>query len=234
MANRKTNRKEHSQNALPERPGHNSVLVAAAGSAVQPSRSGQGLSRCGRPQEHRCILPAPDTKRPRTTESANRRGSNGGVVAPRKSDPMNGCATPYRHNDRQMAVPTFRGCGDTVFRWRDSDNPCGTPATITAVHLPTAIRNVLPHEAMPNYNSHAGIYILAASPAMFTRQVLGCRGSEPTGGRPAGSQLAAVEFCKDKRNERSARMAGRHLPEAPNFAEGLTALHGIEAVPEWR
>ena len=29
-------------------------------------------------------------------------------------------------------------------------------------------------------------------------------------------------------------MAGRHLPEAPNFAEGLTALHGIEAVREWR
>ena len=31
----KTNRKEHSQNALPERPGHNSALVVAAGSAVR-------------------------------------------------------------------------------------------------------------------------------------------------------------------------------------------------------
>ena len=40
---------------------------------------------------------------------------------------------------------------------------------------------------------------------MLTRQVLGCRGSEPTGGRLAGSQLAAVFFV---RNERSARMAG--------------------------
>ena len=27
-------------------------------------------------------------------------------------------------------------------------------------------------------------------------------------------------------------MADRHLPVAPTFAEGLTALHGIEAVPE--
>ena len=35
-------------------------------------------------------------------------------------------------------------------------------------------------------------------------------------------------------NERSARMADRHLPGALNFAEGLTALHGIEAEPECR
>jgi len=34
--------------------------------------------------------------------------------------------------------------------------------------------------------------------------------------------------------ERSARMADRQLPEALNFAEGLTALHGIEAEPECR
>lgn len=34
--------------------------------------------------------------------------------------------------------------------------------------------------------------------------------------------------------ERSARMADRHLPGALNFAEGLTALHGIEAEPECR
>ena len=37
-------------------------------------------------------------------------------------------------------------------------------------------------------------YYLDASPAMLTQQVLGCRESEPTGGRPAGSQLAAVDF----------------------------------------
>ena len=55
---------------------------------------------------------------------------------------------------RQMAVPTFRGCGITASRWRDSNNPCGTPAPITAVLHPTTIRNVHPHEAMPNYNSH--------------------------------------------------------------------------------
>lgn len=93
MANQKTNRRRLGQTAPPERPGHNSALVVAAGSAVRPSRSGQGLSRCGRSQEHRCILPAPDTERPQTTENVFGRGSNGGVVAPRKSDPMNGCAT---------------------------------------------------------------------------------------------------------------------------------------------
>ena len=110
-----------------------------------------------------------------------------------------------------MAVPTFRGCGDTVFRWRDSDNPCGTPATITAVHLPTAIRNVLPHEAMPNYNSHAGTYNLDVSPAMLTRQVLGCRGSEPTGGRLAGSQLAAKEKGAVSSDGRKAPARSTHL-----------------------
>ena len=31
-----------------------------------------------------------------------------------------------------------------------------------------------------------------------TRQVLGCRGSEPTGGRPAGSQLAAVDYLRGR------------------------------------
>lgn len=115
MANRKTNRKEHSQTALPERPGQNSALVVAASSAVRPSRSGQELSRCGRSQEHRCILPAHNTERPRTTESVFGRGSNGGVVALRKSDPMNGCATLYHHNEGKWLCRHFEAVATPIF-----------------------------------------------------------------------------------------------------------------------
>ena len=134
------------------------------------------------------------------------------------------CAPKVRPNERlcntissqrrQMALPIFRGNGDIVFRWRDSDNPCGTPAPITAVHFPTTIRNVHTHEAMPNYNSHAGTSNLAVSPAMLTRQVLGCRGSEPTEGRPAGSQLAAMnEKCYSvNHSDAAARWTGQKPP----------------------
>lgn len=52
--------------------------------------------------------------------------------------------------------------------------------------------------------------------------------------RTARKSLSLEGNLPQRKQERSARMAGRHLPEAPNFAEGLTALHGIEAVPEWR
>lgn len=131
-----------------------------------------------------------------------------------KVRPYERLCNTYRHNDSQRAAPTFRGCGDTVFSWRGSDNPCGTPAPITAVHLPTTIRNVHPHEAMPRCNSHAGTYNLDVSPAMLTRQVLGCRGSEPTGGRLAGSQLAALnEKCYSaKHSDAAARWTGQKPP----------------------
>jgi len=88
--------------------------------------------------------------------------------------------------------------------------------------------------------------------------LLGCLGRGPTGGLKAkGLKSAPGEFGKFSDvaganrleadlpevnlplrdfvgNERSARMADRHLPGALNFAEGLTALHGIEAEPECR
>ena len=131
-----------------------------------------------------------------------------------KVRPYERLCNTYRHNDSQRAAPTFRGCGDTVFSWRGSDNPCGTPAPITAVHLPTTIQNVHPHEAMPRCNSHAGTYNLDVSPAMLTRQVLGCRESEPTGGRPAGSQLAALnEKCYSaNHSDAAARWTGQKPP----------------------
>lgn len=136
MANQKTNRRRLGQTAPPERPGHNSALVVAAGSAVRPSRSGQGLSRCGRSQEHRCILPAPDTERPQTTENVFGRGSNGGVVAPRKSAPRERRCNTISALRRQMAVPTIAMLWRYLFslaRWRElarndgADHGCACP-----------------------------------------------------------------------------------------------------------
>ena len=110
----KTNRKEHSQIALPERPDKS--LRTRRGSKVigMPTREGQGLSRCGRSQEYRYILPAPAMERPRTSESAPVRGSNGCVRCARKSDPKNDRATTLFASQRQIAVPT-----DEEARWRE-------------------------------------------------------------------------------------------------------------------
>lgn len=61
--------------------------------------------------------------------------------------------------------------------------------------------------------------------AVCTRQVLGCRESEPTEGRLAGSQLAA-------KRTGAVSSDGRQAPaRSTTIAEGLTALYGIQAVP---
>ena len=152
MANQKTNRRRLGQTAPPERPGHNSALVVAAGSAVRPSRSGQGLSRCGRSQEHRCILLAPVTEIPQTTENTNGRGSNGGVVAARKSDPKNGCATTLFASQRQMAVPTDEDArrrepmiGSTAIPRVEygGESHCASPTTSGAFTLPKRCQRLL-------------------------------------------------------------------------------------------
>ena len=106
----KTNRKEHSQIALPERPDKSLRTRQGSKFSGTATRTGQRLSRCGSSKEHRCILPAPATERPRTSESALVRGSNGGVRCARKSDPFNDRATTYVHNNgkwlcRQMKKP---------------------------------------------------------------------------------------------------------------------------------
>ena len=95
----KTNRRRLGQTAPPERP--NKSLRTRHGSKFSgtATRTGQRLSRCGRSQEHRCILLAPDAGRSRTSESAPVRGSNGGVRCSRKSDPMNDSATTYVHHN---------------------------------------------------------------------------------------------------------------------------------------
>ena len=102
----KTNRKEHSQPAPPERPDKSLRTRHGSKFSGTATRTGQRLSRCGSSKEHRCILPAPATERPRTSESAPVRGSNGGVRCARKSDPMNDRATTLIASQRQMAMPT--------------------------------------------------------------------------------------------------------------------------------
>lgn len=152
MANQKTNRRRHSQNALPERPVQNSVLVVAAGSAVRTSRSWQGLSRCGRSQEYRYILPAPAMERPRTSESAPVRGSNGGVRCARKSNPMNDSATTLCASQRQMAVPIDEEArkrepmiGSTAIPRVEygGESHCASPTTSGAFTLPKRCQQLL-------------------------------------------------------------------------------------------
>ena len=141
----KTNRKEHSQPAPPERPDKSLRTRHGSKFSGTATRTGQRLSRCGRSQEHRYILPAPDAGRSRTSESALVRGSNGGVRCARKSDPMNDRATTLIASQRQMAMPT-----DEEARRREpktgataiprvgygSESHCASPTTRGAFTLP--------------------------------------------------------------------------------------------------
>lgn len=102
----KTNRRQLGQTAPPERPDKSLRTRHGSKFSGTATREGQRLSRCGRSQEHRYILTAPATERPRTSESAPVRGSNGGVRCARKSDLMNDRATTLCASQRQMAMPT--------------------------------------------------------------------------------------------------------------------------------
>jgi len=133
-------------------PISRSALVAAASFSGMYTREGQGLSRCGRSQEPSYILPAPATERPRTSESAPVRGSNGGVRCARKYDPMNDRATNLCASQRQMAVPT-----EEKARRREPligatakprveygvESHCASPTTSGAFTLPTQCNRLL-------------------------------------------------------------------------------------------
>ena len=141
----KTNREEHSQNAPPERPDKSLRTRHGSKFSGTATMTGQRRSRCGRSQEHRYILPAPATERPRTSENTPVRGSNGCVRCARKSDPMNDRATTYEHHNGKMAVQTDeearRGepmTGATAIpRVKyGGENHCASPITIGAFTLP--------------------------------------------------------------------------------------------------
>ena len=114
----------------------------------------------------------------------------------RKSDPMNGCATPYHHNEGKwlcqhfeaVALPLPDGAtAITRVEHRRRSRLCFTRPQYESFTLTKQCRTTTHTQRT---------YYLDASPAMLTRQVLGCHGSEPTGGRPAGSQLAAVYLAR--------------------------------------
>lgn len=141
----KTNRRQLGQIAPPERPDKSLRTRHGCRFSGTATRTGQRMSRCGSSQEHRYILPAPGTERPRTSESAPVRGSNGGVRCARKSDPMNDRATTLFASLRQMAMPT-----DEEARRREpltgataiprvkygGQNHCASPTTSGAFTLP--------------------------------------------------------------------------------------------------
>ena len=203
----KTNCRQLGQIALPERPDKSLRTRHGSKFSGTATRTGQRLSRCGRSQEHRYILPAPATVRPRTSESAAVRGSNGGVRCARKSDPMNDRATTLFASQRQMAVPTdeedrrrepMTGANAKSRVGYGGENHCASPTTSGAFTLPKQCNRP------PTMKRSGQLGCRASEPARQpsrlkgltrypnTRQVLGCLARGPTGGRPAGSQLAAT------------------------------------------
>lgn len=164
----KTNREEHSQNASPERPEKSLRTRHGSKFSGTATRTGQRLSRCGRSQKHRYILPAPATERPRTWENTPVRGSNGCVRCARKSDPMNDRATTLFASQRQMAVPTdeedrrrepMTGANAKSRVGYGGENQCASPTTSVAFTLPKQCNR---------------------PPTMKRSGQLGCRASEPT------------------------------------------------------
>ena len=152
----KTNRKEHSQPAPPERPDKSLRTRHGSRFSGTCTRTGQRLSRCGRSQEHRCILPAPAMERPRTSEGAPVRGSNGGVRCARKSDPFNDRATTLSASLWQRAVPTDEEAprrepmiGATAIPRVDygSESHCASPTISGALTLPKRCQRL----RTPNY-----------------------------------------------------------------------------------
>lgn len=147
----KTNREEHSQNAPPERP--DKTLRTRHGSKFSgtATRTGQRLSRCGRSQENRYILPAPAMERPRTSESAPVRGSNGGVRCARKSDTMNERVTTYVHHNGKWLCRQMKKSGGENRCLARQRNLAWITAAKATVHLrPQAERspsrnNVIDH-----------------------------------------------------------------------------------------
>lgn len=138
--------------ALPERPDKSLRTRHGSKFSGTATRTGQRLSRCGRSQEHRCILPAPDAGQSRTSESAPVRGSNGGVRCARKSDPMNDCATTLCASQRQMAVPIDEEArkrepmiGSTAIPRVEygGESHCASPTTSGAFTLPKRCQQLL-------------------------------------------------------------------------------------------
>ena len=148
----KTNRRQLGQTAPPERPDKSLRTRHGSKFSGMSTREGQGQSTSGCSQEPSYILPAPATERPRTSESAPVRGSNGGVRCARKYDPMNDRATNLCASQRQMAVPT-----EEKARRREPligatakprveygvESHCASPTTSGAFTLPTQCNRLL-------------------------------------------------------------------------------------------
>lgn len=138
---------------------------------------------------------------------------------------MNGCATPYHHNEGKwlcqhfeaVAIPFSVGAtAITRVEHRRRSRLCFTRPQYETFTLTKQCRDATHTQRT---------YYLDASPAMLTRQVLGCQGSEPTGGRLAGSQLAAVYSARKWKMLLGQSLGCRRevdRPKAPT-ADGLIA-----------
>lgn len=220
----KANRKLTADNSakLPRRRDQtsHSALVTAAGSAVRVQGRGKDCRDADAAKSTAAYYLLPIQRDPKLRRTSSVVEATAVSLRP-KVRPYERLCNTISSQRRQMAVPTFRGCGITASRWRDSNNPCGTPAPITAVLHPTTIRIVHPHEAMPNYNSHTA-NLLSRCLTGYAYSASSRMSRKRTDWRPT-CRKSTCRCGFFVRKERSARMAGRHLPGAPTFAEGLTA-----------
>lgn len=141
---------------------------------------------------------------------------------------MNGCETPYRHNDRKWLCRHFEAVATPIF--------VGSTAITRVVHRRRSRLCI----SRPQYETftlpkqcRTKTHTQKLTISLPHRLCLLGKFSDVAGANRLEADLPEVNLPQRKK-ERSARMAGRHLPVAPTFAEGLTALHGIEAVREWR
>ena len=141
---------------------------------------------------------------------------------------MNGCATQYHHNKGKwlcrhfeaMALPLPDGAtAITRVEHRQRSQLCISRPQYETFSLTKQCRTT----------THTQVLTISMSHWLC---LLG-KFSDVARANRLEADLPEVNLPQRKK-ERSARMAGRHLPVAPTFAEGLTALHGIETVPEWR
>lgn len=146
----------------------------------------------------------------------------------RKSDPMNGCATPYHHNEGKwlcqhfeaVALPLPDGAtAITRVEHRRRSRLCFTRPQYETFTLTKQCRTTTHTQVLTISMSHRLCLLGKFSDV--------ARANRPkvivTGGQLAAKETGAVSSDDRKVPARSTAIA-----------EGLTAPHGIEAVPEWR
>ena len=125
---------------------------------------------------------------------------------------MNGCETPYRHNDRKWLCRHFEAVATPIF--------VGSTAITRVVHRRRSRLCI----SRPQYETftlpkqcRTKTHTQKLTISLPHRLCLLGKFSDVAGANRLEADLPEVNL-QQRKKERSARMAGRHLPEAPPFA----------------